>query len=636
MMKWIFAVLAVLVFVKGFAQLSAKERLQDSVIGWDPTNYYDRNFKTPTTATGKQKMAYVNKFAEWVQKTYTPVAGLGEYQRYVNENNYSVLFHIWDVEFNYLDAQKRFRPVGETGYPRFYIAANMLGGYWNIDFMCKPDEWYFTMQPNGRVAETPLDAEKKMKGRDPRIDPNVYPYITWINDWDAVYLAPGNKLPIIQVSKGEFLQKALSRMDYLQDSLIKEDLSKEYRKDEATKNGIISRRKTEIDQYRDNIQQLLTKYKSQLSEPAMVTNWQFTYHDIITGSWDVFKRGPNTMYYPVYKLDAAAIQKMKDAKPLWIAILLPHAAKEDGNKRYEMYASLTHHLNYEYIYNYFFDSAKVKGVAYTPANNDQLKARMDAYKNRNNHNLTAITATVSNEPGIHFKEDFSANTEGSEPINWYYYKAGAKAYSVESIAGEKGRWLKLGYGRAIKPSLMKTPLPKSFTLEYDLATDKNYSGRTGAAATVTLTNHTIITNNDVRGISAGSKGALIEIRAESGNEDDYNNNNYRGILRVDIHNTPDPNEQNFSKGIRAEYALREFTNKKSKVHISVQLKDGLLSIFVNGKQVIKPTDFKMTYGADCKLCGIPVDLQLTGLLVNNNSNDNSIGAYISNISIRKE
>src|ERR1700741_989411 len=44
------------------------------------------------------------------------------------------------TSFNYLDAQKHFRPISETGLPRFYMAANQLSGVWNIDFMSRSDE----------------------------------------------------------------------------------------------------------------------------------------------------------------------------------------------------------------------------------------------------------------------------------------------------------------------------------------------------------------------------------------------------------------------------------------------------------------------------------------------------------------
>lgn len=634
-MKQLFTAAFFLFTAQTFCQLTREQRLQDSVVGWDPKNYYDRNYKPQTSAVGKQREAYVNKFAEWMKASYTPVAGLGEYQRFVNANNGSVTFSVWDVAFDYLDADKHFRPVGETGFPRFYLAANTLAGTWNIDFMCRPNEWFFTMQPDGSA---PNETERKKRlNSDAKISESIRPFLSWKNDWYAVYLTPGNKLPIVPVTKGDFLRAALNRMDYLQDSLVKEDTEKEYRKDEAAKKRIYDFRKGEVDRYRDNISQLLTKYNDRLNEPAEVRNRQFTYHDITTGSWDVFGGGPNTVYYPVYKIDGATVQKMSCAQPVWIAAIFPFQTAGDGAKAYEMYRSMTEHLNYQYIYDYFFDPEKVKGVGYKPLNEEALKARLEAYRARNNDNLAASSQKKSWGSNVYFAEDFSGATEGGEPADWFFYRPGSTPFSVVSLPGEKGKWLKLGTGRSIKPVLLKAPLPKNFTLECDVATDKAFSGRTGGALQLTLTNSNLNTNNDVSGKSSDQKSASVEIRIEAGNEADYNNNNYRGLLRADVKNYPnDPNEQNNAKGIRAQYELRQFTDGQSRVHITLTVKDGGLNVWVNDKPVIKPSDYKLTYGGNCVLCGVPGELQFRNLLLNNVTDSRSgAGIYVSNIRLVK-
>ena len=437
----------VLIFVKvllgtAFAQVSKEQRLLDSLIGWDPANYFDRNYKPQTSATGKQKEAYVGKFAEWVKKSYLPVSGLGEYQRFVNSLNYQAVFSIWDVEYDNLDAKGHFKPADETGFPRFQVAANMLTGTSQIKFMSRPDIKYLTLQPSG---QTDGGHEKEMEGRDPRIDPNVYDYITWQNEYNcAVYLTPGNKLPLVPVTKGEFLQTALVRMDDLQDSLIKTDLEKEYRTDEATKKGIYDRRKKEMEGYREKLRQLLEKYKNQLTEQAQLTDQQFTYLGITTGTWDIFKNGPGANYYPVYKIEAETLQRMKEAKPVWIAVLFPYQTKNSGNKKYEMYAAMTQNLNYRYIYNYFFDPEKVKGVEYKPANEALLLARQAAYRSKNKYDNQGTAAPRPSPPGVYFQEDFSAESPGSEPGSWFYYRAGSSAYSVTALRGRKRKLVEAG------------------------------------------------------------------------------------------------------------------------------------------------------------------------------------------------
>ena len=76
------------------------------------------------------------------------------------------------------------------------------------------------------------------------------------------------------------------------------------------------------------------------------------------------------------------MEKCRTAVPQWLAIWFRYETKEDGNKLYEMYRSLTENINYDYIYKYFFDPEKVKGIPYRPANEDQLNARLDAYRKR--------------------------------------------------------------------------------------------------------------------------------------------------------------------------------------------------------------------------------------------------------------
>ena len=59
--------------------------------------------------------------------------------------------------------------------------------------------------------------------------------------------------------------------------------------------------------------------------------------------------------FPVYKIDAALEAKMQGKIPQWIAIAFPYRTKENGNQLYEMHTALAENLNYEYVYNYFFN-----------------------------------------------------------------------------------------------------------------------------------------------------------------------------------------------------------------------------------------------------------------------------------------
>lgn len=629
-MKLIFLVFAIILSISSFAQISKEERIQDSIIGWDPNNIYDHYLKPQTTAEGKQKVIYLNKIAEWVKKSYTPVAGLGEYERYANATNYFDVFHVWDVDFNHLDAKKRFRPIGETGFPRFWIGANFIPGAWSLDFMNKGD-WFFTVAPNGAVANTKIDSDEKMKGRDPKISPNAYPYLPWINETETIYLAPGNKLPMRLATKGEFLNRALERMDYVEDSLVKEETQKEWRKDATTQANIKKAKKDEVDRIRSGIKKYLDKYKNRLNEPAYVDGLQFRWYDFDPNDDDLFAERKNAFQYPVYIIDAATIKKMSDSKPLWISITFAYSKPTDGNKYQEAYKSLTQNLNLDYIYNYFFDPEKVKGVEYTPANEAGLKARLDGYRRKNKYDLAPADNSSKFAAGVLFQEDFSGDGEGSEPANWYYYNAGATPFTIVKPKNENGNWLKPGFGRAIRPKVMKQ-LPANFKMEWDVLADANYTDNIGPSIRLELSNGSISANNSF-GKSPDPKSASIGISIIAGNEADFNNNNYRGEVRIDVKNYPEVNEENFNKGLVAQYPIREFTNKKTKVHIAVQVQNGGISFYVNNKLVLKPNDFKLQYGGACKLCDIPSDLRFRNFILSNTSNNRDIGIYVSNFKI---
>ena len=57
----------------------------------------------------------------------------------------------------------------------------------------------------------------------------------------------------------------------------------------------------------------------------------------------------------------------------------------------------------------------------------------------------------------------------------------------------------------------------------------------------------------------------------------------------------------------------------------------------NEKIIIKPEDFKMKYGGNCIVCGIPAGRSFGSFFFNNITNNaNETGVYISNVKITKE
>lgn len=625
--------LSLIMYSSVFAQLTPEQRIQDSVVGWWSNNKFD-HLKPQTDPVGKKKEVYVNKMLEWMKKSYTPVAGLGTSSRYIDKMGYGVLCYVWNVSHKkeWTEPNGNFVPISEENTP-FWIAANRIFGSFTIPLFQKTNEYYFTMQPDG-YGDNDQTLNNRKSG-DPGIHSNAYKYLTWINDWQTVYLTPNNKLPFIAITKGQLLQRAEESLDkQLADEL--KDVQAKWPDNKKTQDEVIVIRKQNIEKYRTNIQKLRERHKNSLNEPAVIRDMQPTMYSFQLDP-DIFKIDTHEKelkhYYQVYKVDKELYAKMQSDVPQWIAIAFPYHTKENGNQLYELFTALSQNFNYDYAYNYFFDPEKVKGIAYTPANEAQLKARLDNYRKKNNASLNPTVKSASLPANVHFFDDFSSGSEGSEPVNWFFNKSGKHAV-VSSVKNKKGKWLQPGYNNAVSPAILKTPLPANFTLEYDMETDGGFNSRTGGAAILVLnTRKPTASGNETN----GGNGTRMSIEIISGNEADYTTNNYRGSLRIKINAIPSANSQNNTEGISYEYPLREFTNNKTGIHVTVKIKSGLVTVFINNKQVAVSTDFKMAYGNKCNTCGLEAGATFNLIQWKNTTNDaDSVKLYISNIKITKE
>jgi len=612
-----------------FAQANPEQSIQDSVIGWWDNPQFDNHLKPDNTPLQKKKIAIVDKFVEWMKESYTPVGGLGTFTRYVNKNNYSVLFMIWDVSFKkeWLDAKGHFRPIDEQN-TKFRISANTIPDGYGIPFITTATQYLFTWPPNGysiknnEVQETSLSTNS-----------NTGKFFTKVNEWSTVYLAPGNKLPFVPVSKSELLQLAEDAVER-QLQAEKEDVENKWPGNIKAQQEAFEYRKKNIEKYRVNIQQLREKHKNTLNEPAVLRTMQPTIYSfemspdpfVITEYEETSKQ-----YFPVYKIEAAVLEKCKTEQPQWIAISFPYETKEDGNKLYEMYRSLTEHFNYQYVQDYFFNPEKVKGIAYKPVNEELLNATLNSYRKKGYSKSNApVTALPAN---VFFMDDFTGNTDGGKPAGWYFSMSG-KHSMVTTVKNNPGKWVQLGYNNPLSSTGMKKPLPENFTLEYDIVTDGEFSSSTGGAASLIL--NTRLSNTD-GSENIYNNGTRVTINIVSGNEASYNDNNYQGNIKIDINSSPSVNKQNSSEGISYTYPLREFTNKKTKVHVAVKINDGTLTVFINDKQVVASADFKMAYGGDCISCGLPAGTKFNAVFWKNTTNNaENVKVYISNLKITKD
>jgi hypothetical protein len=569
------------------AQFTAEQRIQDSVIGWWANNYWDRNWKPQTEPIAKKKEAHVNNMVQWMKKSYTPVGGLGTVTRYLEKNGYGVKFMVWNVSHDkqWTDARGNFKPIPEEN-TKFYISANKIWGSYPVSFINQPGQLFvFTWQPDGALPDNNDPGNKK---RPVGIHPNAAKYITIRNEMQSIMLAPNNKLPFTTLTKGEYLQLA--------DEALAAQFAKASDYD-----------KKAIDRIRKNIAQLKEKYKNSLTAAAIIKDMQPSMYSF--DGVDPFDISSyllaQKLYYPLYKLTADVLSKLNAAEPQWITVALPFKTKEDGNQLYEMYTAVTENINYDYIYNYFFDPEKIKGIAYKPANEEQLTARLTAYLNKNKVGTNAGSKKSSLPAGVHFSEDFSNATSGTMPAGWTS-RQNNRGFVIETPPGEKGKWLFLDSGADLVASSLQKPFPANFTLEFDLlCTD--YTNRAGRTVTVQL--------------SGPNTSARLYITP--GNEQN-----------IKIY----PSMAGFSVNLgRHTIEFSSYSNKKTKAHVKIVKSGTSIIAYINGTKVESNPKYKQNYESEMALGAAAsfAKLEWTSDTVSQNPPEDKGKVYISNIIITK-
>jgi hypothetical protein len=603
--------------ISSSAQRSNEQIIEDSVLGW--YTKLDDNKREASQIKGRiftaKQKELVATVIGWMQKSYIPVGGLGTFQRVIgasetafNQHYYGAAFRVWSVSFSpeYLDAKGHFKPVSEE-YTPFAVYANAIPGSYPIYFINKPNQYLFTWPPNGYIPNE--RNPKEFSNRDPKIHPNVYKYLPWINEVHTVYLVPGNKLPIVAVTKGEYLKLAEEALDRnLQKE--KEKIAKQWpgndSRNQKSRDDAYNYHLENYDRrFRNTIKQLLEKHKTTLNEPALLKHMQPDIQNFY-GDIDPFENP----YYPVYKIEADVMQKCNSDRPQWIAVSFPYKTKENGNQLHELYRSLTEHFNYDYVYDYFFNPEKVKGKPYKPANEELLNATLDKYRKKE----YTKAPTVVLPTGVHFLDDFSANEINSKPAGWYSSanSMGGGSSIVTTLKDYPGKWIQFGRGNSLNSTSLKLPLPQNFTLDFDVATS-DFSGQTGGYINVELTD----------------KANATSISISVGAVNDQYLSSYAGSASLKLQL---PRNIKYD-AIYAEMVFNDFTSKKRKAHITFKKTGNKFFVFINEKQIPYLDKYKKDISQEYLL---PQGTVFNSLVWKDGTTDANDKSYISNIKITKD
>ncbi|UFH56858.1 hypothetical protein [Spirosoma sp. KNUC1025] len=625
-------------FSIALAQHSEQQMIEDSVIGWyTKLTPADRPLK-PLPIEGHtfsiRQQEINNLFVQWMQQTYTPVGGIGTYKKryYVKKDEffphaYGVEFLAYSAWLNVRDKQGNLKPVPETWTP-FYVVANALFGINPAYYLNTPSQYVFAMLPDGY-----MDSDfwvRRFKDADPKVHPRVHKYLTTVTSSGmTVYLTPGNKLPIRQLTKGEFIQRSDESFEgYLQNKT--KEITRQY-SNEKSRNEAIASEQEKVKQYREKLKGLRDQYASRLNEPAVIRDMQPTIYTIIN-SPDPFKLDPfgkNLKHeYGVYTYEPAVYEKAKTDQPQWIAIHFPYATSELGRKEYELYRAITEHFNFDYVYDYFFNPEKVRGQAYRPVNEELLKTTLANYSKRTYwNNPASVGATLP--AGVLFLDDFKVNENGARPAGWFFSSFG-KASKVTTITGLPGKWMQLGANNKVDPTSLKKPLPENFTLEYDVATSPDFTARTGGSVRLYLSG----------GMKGDPKKASTEIKVEitSGNEANFSSN-YRGQVKFDVVSIPlvKPTTHTNNGPGQVIVPLKTFTDRKTTVHVTLRKRSSDITLLINDKPILSSADFKSVYGYPCEYCIVPAGVQFNTIYWENITNEGeNVNVYISNVKLSKE
>ena len=633
------ALLALAVSFYFFAAAQHRDALlEDSIlywITWVPEKPWKPLSADGRTLTVAQKTE-MYRIADWMMQSYHPVGGVGSFKSILNVrtssdftdyrlHNYYLDFRVWNVSYDNMDAEGHFKAIPEE-YHKFPVGFNQIPGD-PIEFLNGPAVCYFTWR--AAVGESKVATNNPYGNADPKISANCAPFIVRN---ESVILSPNNQLPFQRVSIGEWLEACEKALPYAM------DVAKAH-KDPKYQDGL----EAEYKRYRDWIRKWKAVYAGKLDRPASLVNGQVTLGGTFDQDVDPFNSNTGLESYEVWKVKPETFEKARQDKPLFITFSIPTKTSEDGIQQYELYQALTQNVNYQYIYDYYFNPAKVQNKVYKPADEQGMLKRLAHYKGKlpdgtqAGPETGAARSAVSKKPdaGVLLNDNFSNAAIGQMPAGWYNRTVG-KTSSVENIPGVDGHWLKLGINNTTFPTTLPKKLSQHFILDLDVVSVADFQGRTGGQLLIHISNGSGYSRNGDEMLKPD--GFSLDLKLIAGNDADRAaSSNFRGAIELEIHESGGASKENNKEGLYLTKPLPEFTSKHTGVHVTLDINAGMCTVFVNKKNVINPIEMKLSYGSNCKQCGLAADKEFSLLSFKNiDDTGENLPVYIGNVKLVKK
>jgi hypothetical protein len=467
-----------------FAQEIRRSILEDSMIGWIKI-YNFKGAKEPLKVDDKSysvaQLSVCDSFANWMQASYFPKGGLGDVKRSVapklspyNKHTAALpqSYGAYAHTYYFLKYNSQHKLVPATSHSVIWgLMANKVPSDWEIRDISTSSQCYFTLPSYADDGEAVPEYYDLTKVE------NLKPYMPFFvknvetgGVTSYVLLSKDRRSPFVKISRGEYLQLIEAAIP----RVYEEEKKKLYEREQGNQKNIAFFTKV-LDEKRENrmvaLKKIKAKYKDRLDEPAL-TSRQPSLNDLV-GERDIFNNGyltdavSTSGRVPVYKVDSLMAALCKKDTPQWILTSWWWAPNDPLEKH--MHESIINNFNFAYVYNFFFDPAKVKGQPYKPLRSPLYKEAVVISE------ASEASKKSKADKNNHFFEDFSTTGIGKKPLGWNAkLNLSATSSTVIKLDGTEGNWAVLA-GHELIATQIKNPLPQNFTLSYDLIAAQNFT-----------------------------------------------------------------------------------------------------------------------------------------------------------------
>lgn len=554
------------------------ESIADIDIGWMEIR------KHTAAPQGKQsgdriysskQIGYSQQFVEWMQQSYIPRGCLGNATYYQNHipkfsGTNSLLGNEIDMHAQALpllygaqtkvhmflkkDAQGKFVP--QTSHGEFWhIEANGVQNISNhVSFISSPEEYYFILadfKHHSKGYDVDDKVRSNLLGFDNHKNIKEYKHFlippgTYIeNPQFVVIITKDNEeLPFEKITIGEFFTQAEKQFPVWQ-KIVKV----------SAENYALAQK---------NLARLKDKYKNKWNDiaelqlqDADINLWEFI--NAREDKDDMFDNKGTQTTFPILKVKKLARELCKTDQPQWLVIRWEWGM-ENASHYLHFHESILNNFNFEYLYNYFYNPEKVKGIAYKPLRSPSFKEAAVVTE------ASATSKKNTSDKNVFFFEDFSTTILGKKPIGWQAKPANSGTTAIVSKPdGLDGNWVELR-GHYVNAIELKKPLPQNFTLTYDIAVPQNFTwGAKGL--TLQLAKET----------SPGNAESYIKLKLRPGS----NGNDGEVTLETKF-----PSPPGYSNGTKW-YVANGFSNNKkiNRITVTIKKSEEKLQVFIGDNKI---------------------------------------------------